>query len=675
MINRLDSNQIMPNYDYTEEEELVTCLEDFEPPVQLDTSLAKFIIVDGIPIANEAKHEKLESVLKKIYGRFGTIVSFTMPLDAKKTTKGYCFVEYSEKDSAVEAINTNNGVYQLDQVHKLKATAFEEHSKYSNLSETYVPPKAEDFAQTNTNYYEWLYSERSLKGFDQFALSYGDNTEICWNEMNLGKPITESLQSKWTQSYVQWSNSGAYMVTIHKEGVKLYGGENWQQAGFFKHQNVQLVDFSPEDKYLITFSSPVSDNPKDSNSIIVWDVRSGKRLRSFPSPPKDQFSWPAYNWSAKDKYFSRQFEDKGINIFVASTCNMLNEKTFPIARLKSYSWSPSDPYLCYFVPCTDTMPGRVCILEVPSMKIVAEKSIWHATDARMHWQNQGDYLCVRIDKVVPKSKKNQPVTTSFELFRMHEPNFPIENFEVPSITKAFAWEPRGKKLCIIHGEHRQDMTVSFFEVQKNKVALLSKLERRKLNSVFWSPRGTYVVLAQVGDTGELEFYNTADLETMSTNEHINCTSVDWNPSGRFVTTTVSFFKVQTDTGFRIWTFAGEPVYSLLKDRFKQFIWRPRPPMILSSKQLKTIRSKLKEYSQQFKELDDRDIKAKMEEENARLDQLMQEFVALLQKGEREYQETAPIRAKMHISEDVDPRDEYQDFEKVEEIVDMTVSKK
>ncbi|GAM23909.1 hypothetical protein SAMD00019534_070840 [Acytostelium subglobosum LB1] len=660
---------IEEDYD-SEEEELVTRLEDFEPPVQVDTSFSKFIIIDNIPITDKEKIEKLNNVLRTFITKTtgAELASFHIPFNAATNkNKGYCFAEFAKRDQAVEAVKRLDNI-QFDKAHALRANLLDDHKTLTNISETYVAPTAKEYVEKE-DHYQWLYSNRSLKGFDQFALRYGDTTEICWNEMKMGKPISEKVQNNWTSTYVQWSNSGSYLVTIHKEGVALYGGESWSQIGLFKHNNVMIVDFSPEDKYMITFAPP--ESPKDQKSIIVWDVRSGRPLRGFPSPPKDQFQWPVFSWSAKDTFFAKQSEG-GIDIYEAFTCNMLKNKTYPIANLKSFTWSPTDPYICYFVPATATMPGRIVIAEVPTMKTLAEKSIWEATDARMHWQNQGDYLCVKVDRSTAKPKKtNQPLPTNFELFRMHETNIPIENFEVPGAIKAFAWEPRGKKLCIIYGEHRTEMTVAFFEVQKNKVILLTKLEHRKLNSIYWSPRGTYIVLAQVGDTGELEFYNTASLETMATDEHMSCTQIDWNPSGRYVTSTVSFFKVQTDTGYKIWTFAGEPVYQVLKDRFKQFTWRPRPPMILTSDQLKSIQNRTKEYAKRFKAEDDAEAARIKAEEDGHLNVLMQEFLNLLQKGEREYQELAPLRQKLNIHEDIESADEYDAFEKVEEIIDVT----
>eukprot|EP01132_Coremiostelium_polycephalum_P008620 gene8620-10610_t len=652
-----------------EDQELVRTLEDFEPPVELDTSFSNYIVIDGIPIASEAKYEKLHLILSKIFSSRGTIVRLNLPVDASKNTKGFGFLEYQTKEQANDAVTSLNN-YPLDKQHKLKVNLMDDFKKLSNITESYQPPKVEDF-KPRENYHQWLSDSRSLKGYDQFVVRYGDYTEICWNEMHLGKPDSEKVATGMTTSYVQWSVSGSYLVTFHPDGIVLYGGKDWGRVNLFEHRGVQLVDFSPEDKYMVTFAPVLNDNPKDPRSIIFWDVRSGKRLRSFLAPPKEAFVWPAFQWSAKDRFFARIYEDKGINVYDASNMSLVFDNShLPVPKIKDFSWSPTDPIIAHFVPGQGNLPAKITLVEIPTKKVLAEKSIWEALDARMHWQNEGDFLCVKVDKAQKSKKAVQ--TTSFELFRTHEPNIPIENFEVQHPIKAFAWEPRGKKMCIIHGEMKMNMSVSFYEVGKLKVKLLAKpLENRKLNTIFWSPRGQYVLLANLNEGGELEFYNTVECESLSQREHLQCTGVDWNPSGRYVTTYASHWKVQTDTGYNIWSFAGDLTYSTLKDRFYQFTWRPRPRLMLSQKEIKNIRNNFKKYQEKFDELDAKDKRLKEAEEEERLNQLMNEFLSYLQAGEQDYQNHLPDRLKLGVYEDIDHDDEYTAYETIEELIDVT----
>ena len=60
---------------------------------------------------------------------------------------------------------------------------------------------------------------------------------------------------------------------------------------------------------------------------------------------------------------------------------------------------------------------------------------------------------------------------------------------------------------------------------------------------------------------------------------------------------------QLENGYCIWDFRGQEVEKHILDRFKQFLWRPRPRTLLTKEQQRQIRKNLKEYSRQFDEED------------------------------------------------------------------------
>ena len=53
----------------------------------------------------------------------------------------------------------------------------------------------------------------------------------------------------WTETYVRWSPNGNYLATFHKRGIALWGAEKFKQIMRFQHEGVQLIDFSPCEKY------------------------------------------------------------------------------------------------------------------------------------------------------------------------------------------------------------------------------------------------------------------------------------------------------------------------------------------------------------------------------------------------------------------------------------------
>ena len=42
------------------------------------------------------------------------------------------------------------------------------------------------------------------------------------------------------------------------------------------------------------------------------------------------------------------------------------------------------------------------LLSIPSKKEIVSKSLFNVNDFRMHWQENGDYLCVKVDKLKAK---------------------------------------------------------------------------------------------------------------------------------------------------------------------------------------------------------------------------------------------------------------------------------
>mmetsp|Transcript_5075 Transcript_5075/g.23379 ORF Transcript_5075/g.23379 Transcript_5075/m.23379 type:complete len:197 (-) Transcript_5075:1136-1726(-) len=79
--------------------------------------------------------------------------------------------------------------------------------------------------------------------------------------------------------------------------------------------------------------------------------------------------------------------------------------------------------------------------------------------------------------------------------------------------------------------------------------------------------------------------------------------VEWDPTGRYVTTAVTSVH-QMENGFNVWTFNGRLLYKHQRERFYQFLWRPRAPSLLSEEKEAEILKNLKSYTKRFDELDE-----------------------------------------------------------------------
>merc|ERR1719223_1012581 len=259
----------------------------------------------------------------------------------------------------------------------------------------------------------------------------------------------------------------------------------------------------------------------------------------------------------------------------------------------------------------------------------------------MVWHPDGDFLGVKVTRHT-KSKKT--LYNNLELFRVHEPGVPVEMMDVQDAIMAFAWEPNhGTKFAMIHAANPSStkVNVTFYDMQKEVKATNSKknkksssnettlvkevnkvvtLEGKQCNCLFWSPSGSNIILASLGDSasGTLEFFDV-DSQTLVIKEHYRANEVLWDPSGRTVATIVSqpisggHFKFAMDNGYTLWTFQGKQVCNQSYEAFYQFQWRPRQSL-LSEEEKTVVVATLKKYEREFDKADKKMAREKYLEE-------------------------------------------------------------
>lgn len=245
---------------------------------------------------------------------------------------------------------------------------------------------------------------------------------------------------------------------------------------------------------------------------------------------------------------------------------------------------------------------------------------------------------VRVDR----NKTKTTTVTSLEVFRMREKDIPVDVVEMKATEElnSLFWEPKGNKFAIIATE-ASNKFVYFYEVQSTSavgssaaaaVVVLKHFEAKGVNTVKWSPKGRFCVLAGVqGQTGDLQFWDVDDLTQLSVGEHYGCTNIEWDSTGRYAVSFVSAWHSQNDHGLIVWSLAGQELAKQNIVGLKQFLWRPRPKSTLPIAVQKKIRKNLKEYSREFDEEDSlQSNKASTGVQDLRKSQ-MAEFKAMIDK--------------------------------------------
>ncbi|KAL9938441.1 hypothetical protein V8E36_003064 [Tilletia maclaganii] len=550
---------------------------DAKYAVKFDEGLDDVIVLDNVPVITKAKEAKLFSAIQKRFASHAglsiDVSSIHMPYDddaagqddEEAESKGYAFIEMRSADDAATAIRAMNG-FAFDKRHTFAVNRFTDVERLAVLDENWTEPEVAEF-KPKEHLRSWL---ADAAGRDQLVMCRSDDVQVAWNNRNASQEIIHS-KSRWTESYVQWSPLGTFLATFHRQGVQLWGGPSWQSVVRFGHPGARLLDFSPCENYLVTWShdpivvpenAPVGPDKfapaDDGNRVAVWDMKTGHLLRTFPveqdessasaaaggSGASRSFSWPYLKWSGDDKYFARLVPDQQISVYETPSMALLDKKHIKIEGVVDFEWcplsdrdreaaeaaaagakeggkapkKPKDNALVYWVPEVQNQPARVTVMSVPGREILRSKNLFNVLHCKLHWHPQGDYLCVKVDR---HTKTKKSVFSNLELFRMREKDLPVEVIELKDPVTTFAWEPNGSHFALISSNDpnlnsaapgqsvKTQLSFYHMDPKKGDFRLLKTLDNKTCNTIFWSPKGRHLIVGTLGSSQkfDLEWYD------------------------------------------------------------------------------------------------------------------------------------------------------------------------
>ncbi|KAF2109052.1 eukaryotic translation initiation factor 3 subunit B [Lophiotrema nucula] len=699
--------------------------------VRLDEGLDAFVVIDGLPkVPDDSKAKLVKFVLRKLnsVGKVKEDGVF-MPLnDETGQTEGFAFVEYNAPNEAIAAVKQLNGT-PLDRRHTMavnKLTDIDRYGREGRIDEEYHEPHIEPFHEKE-HLRSWL---GDPEGRDQIAMYRGEKVGVFWNNKeDTPEPVVD--RDNWTEAFIQWSPQGTYLTSMHAQGVQLWGGNAWSRQKRFAHPGVNLVDFSPYENYLTTWSHrplQVDENhpvpslslEEDGKNYIIWDIATGKPIRSFATldvptstdaegnPVKKKMQWPTFKWSSDDKYVARMTQGQSISVYELPRMNLLDKSSIKVEGVMDFEWAPATPkresirtyeqLFCYWTPELGSNPAKVGLMSIPSKEIVRTRNLFNVSDAKLHWQSDAAYVCVKVDR---HSKSKKSLATNLEIFRVREKGVPVEVVDsIKDTVINFAWEPKGNRFVLITtGEIPAGAAVppktaiSFFAPEKLKGGApgnfrhVRTVDKVNKNAIYWSPKGRFVCVATIGsqDSMNLDFWDLsfdkakedkdetkdlmANLQHMDQADHYGVTDIEWDPTGRYVVTVASSFRHTMENGYHLYDFKGTLLREEHIDRFKQFLWRPRPPTLLSKEEQAEIRKNLRNYSKVF---DEQDL-AKKNTANREIiearKRLLEEWLAW---RESQIEMLKEMGAEIELNGGKVQQEEDGDVEEVEEIVEEII---
>lgn len=532
-----------------------------------------------------------------------------------------------------------------------KLTDIERFGREGRVDEEHQEPDIPPF-QEKEHLRSWL---GDSTGRDQFAMYRADTVGVFWNRKK-EQPDRAVTRENWTELFITWSPLGTFLTSTHQRGVQLWGGQSWNMHMRFPHPNVNLIDFSPNELYIVTWSAqpmqvdenhPALSMDDDGKNYVVWEIRTGKPIRSFgeveigemDKEKAAKIQRPTFKWSSDDKYLARLNPGQSVSVYELPKMVLIDKTPVPIDGVSQFEWCPSLPsrdgiksyeqIFAYWSPEEGSTPAKVGIMSIPSRAILRTRTLFNVTDVKMRWQSESAYLAIKVDR---HSKSGKSLATNLEVMRVKEKGVPIEVIEAVKETVVdLAWEPKGDRFVIITvGEAPPagsavppKTSISFFTPDQVKGSshvgnfrCISTTDKKNQNSLFWSPKGRFIVVGTIASSqsSDLDFWDmgekdlsekeaAAALTLMNTADHYGVTDVGWDATGRYVITSSSIWRNAMEAGFHLYDFRGMLLREETVEGIKQIIWRPRPQTLLSKDEMRAIRKNLREYSKGFDEED------------------------------------------------------------------------
>lgn len=696
--------------DFSDLEEQYKVTEEF--------NFDQYIVVNGAPVIPSAKVPVLKKALTSLFSKAGKVVNMEFPIDeATGKTKGFLFVECGSMNDAKKIIKSFHGK-RLDLKHRLFLYTMKDVERYNSddFDTEFREPDMPTFVPSSS-LKSWLMDDKVR---DQFVLQDDVKTSVFWNSMfNEEDSLVESREN-WSTNYVRFSPKGTYLFSYHQQGVTAWGGPNFDRLRRFYHPDVRNSSVSPNEKYLVTFSTePIiveEDNEfspftkkNEGHQLCIWDIASGLLMATFPVIKSPYLKWPLVRWSYNDKYCARMVGDSLIVHDATKNFMPLEAKALKPSGIRDFSFAPEgvklQPFrngdepsvlLAYWTPETNNSACTATIAEVPRGRVLKTVNLVQVSNVTLHWQNQAEFLCFNVERHT-KSGKTQ--FSNLQICRLTERDIPVEKVELKDSVFEFGWEPHGNRFVTISVHEVADMnyaipanTIRFYAPEtKEKTAknvikrwsLVKEIPKTFANTVSWSPAGRFVVVgALVGPNmrrSDLQFYDmdypgeknindnndvSASLKDVAHPTYSAATNITWDPSGRYVTAWSSSLKHKVEHGYKIFNVAGNLVKEDIIAGFKNFAWRPRPASILSNAERKKVGKNLREWSAQFEEQDAMEADTAMRDLILHQRELLKQWTEYREKIGQEMEKSMNFKIF-----DVQPEDASDDFTTIEEIVE------
>ena len=310
-----------------------------------------------------------------------------------------------------------------------------------------------------------------------------------------------------------------------KRNVSISGSQLFRRAGFYNGGD-----------YVVTVSN---------EKIIMWDIKTGKHVRSFGNKVY------IASISPNDKYIACGNNDGTVSVWDVSTGEHINSFKGYGKNVLSLSFSHNNQYLATTEDCnSDDKKHSVKIWEVQSGKCIAKFNIAVATSSVLanqlaDFSLDGHYLAVATHWQV-------------RLYNFNTKEWDNEKMEHNAIVNSVSFSPDGRYLV----SASYDKSIRVWDLSSKRCVHILEGHTGNVCSARFSPDGKYIISAS--DDESVRIWNTKNGKCIEElYGHTDCVS-----SAAFSSDGKCIVSISRDSTIRVWDFPS--VQALLDKSRKRF---------------------------------------------------------------------------------------------------------
>ncbi|KAF1743092.1 hypothetical protein MXB_1506 [Myxobolus squamalis] len=399
----------------------------------------------------------------------------------------------------------------------------------------------------------------------------------------------KSTFERFSPFKVQWSQNGSFLVGFNERGIMLITASTPQKTSRkFYHSGVLHCDFSPCERYMLTYSCTSTENSQKM-FLSIWDV-------DFNSAPIKTFSgvikpFTVFKWSFDGSYLS-YVSDDSLLIYDLNTKSLVAGTPMRIQSIQSVFWSPVSNELVYWEKGVTESPSQIVLLSVPSFEKKVLRQIFNMEKCSIVWNYLGTSLSLAQTRYVKKT-----IHHSLEIVYIKLKDSSVETIELKNPVSDFVWEPYGSLCALV-----STRTVMILRSDNQTTTTIKTIENCNFQEALWCPLGQILILAS--NRGDIMFevwsFDGKNISLLGRGQHADANYIAWSSTGKFFVTS-SHGPNASGNKFIIWSCAGYILVSHSIQSLSYCLWRPRSKNFSTSTDIQNIWTDIEKYTRQYSE--------------------------------------------------------------------------